>query len=85
MTQVELSVILSDMKTVTLRSLMRDGSLLDVAASGEDLLVTRFGRPYVRVVAAGKPSTFIGTGKHLGVKKPVTSEPIPEAEWNGLL
>jgi len=72
------------MKTVSLRSLMRDGSLLEVAASGEDLLVTRFGRPYVRIVAAEKQSTFIGAGKHLGAKMPVTSEPIPEVEWNGL-
>jgi antitoxin (DNA-binding transcriptional repressor) of toxin-antitoxin stability system len=36
---------LSDMKTVTLRALRRDASLLDAAADGEELPVTRFGKP----------------------------------------
>jgi antitoxin (DNA-binding transcriptional repressor) of toxin-antitoxin stability system len=75
---------MSDMKTVTLRSLRRDATLLDRAAAGEEILVTRFGKPYVRIVAAGQRSTFVGAGKHLGQKKPVSSERIPRSEWKGL-
>lgn len=79
-----MSVILSDMKTVTLRALRRDAALVDAAAAGEELVVTRFGRPYVRIVAATQPRTFVGAGMHLAVKEPVSSEPIPESEWKGL-
>jgi antitoxin (DNA-binding transcriptional repressor) of toxin-antitoxin stability system len=76
--------LLSDMKTVTLRSLRREVALLDSAAAGEELLVTRFGRPYVRIVAAVKSRTFVGAGRRLRVKEPVTPEPIPESEWKGM-
>ncbi len=79
-----MSAILSDMKTVTLRSLRRNAGLLDGAAAGEDLLVTRFGRPYVRIVAADKPASFVGAGAHLGAKEAVSPASIPEAEWKGL-
>jgi antitoxin (DNA-binding transcriptional repressor) of toxin-antitoxin stability system len=79
-----MSVILSDMKTVTLRSLLRNGALLDSAAAGEDLMVTRRGRPYVRVVAAAKPVSFVGAGTHLRAKDAVSSAPIPESEWKGM-
>ena len=72
------------MKTVTLRSLRRDADLIDSAAEGEELLVTRHGKPYVRIVPANQSSTFVGAGKHLGMKKPVTSDPIPQSEWKGL-
>jgi prevent-host-death family protein len=75
---------MADMKTVTLRSLRRDSTLLDRAANGEEILVTRFGRPYVRIVPAGQPKTFLGAGKHLGQRKPVSPEPIPPSEWKGL-
>jgi prevent-host-death family protein len=79
-----MSDILSDMKTVTLRSLRRDSDLLDRAAHGEDILVTRFGKPYVRIVSARKSQSFIGAGKHLGMKSPISSAPIPASEWKGL-
>ena len=55
------------MKTVTLRSLRRDTGLLDAAAGGEEILVTRFGKPYVRIVPAKQPRSFLGAGKHLGL------------------
>ena len=48
------------------------------AAAGEEILVTRFGKPCVRIVPAKQPRTFLGAGKHLGQKKPVSPEPIPE-------
>ncbi len=79
-----MSDILSDMKTITLRSLRRDSSLLDLAAKGEEILVTRFGKPYVHIVAAKQPRSFVGAGKHLGQKKPVSCDPIPSSEWKGL-
>ena len=75
---------MTDMKTVTLRSLRRDAKLLDRAADGEEILVTRFGEPYVRIIPAKAPQTFLGAGKHLGQKKPVSSAPIPPSEWKGL-
>ena len=71
------------MKTVTLRSLRRDTDLLAVAAGGEDLLVTRFGKPYVRIVAAARSDSFLGAGRHLGQREPVSPDPIPPSEWKG--
>jgi antitoxin (DNA-binding transcriptional repressor) of toxin-antitoxin stability system len=78
------SDIMSDMKTITLRSLRRDSTLLDDAAAGEEILVTRFGKPYVRIVPATQPRTFLGAGKHLGQKKLVSPDPIPPSEWKDL-
>ena len=79
-----MSDILSDMKTVTLRSLRRDAALLDAAAAGEEIVVTRFGKPYVRIVPAKQPRTFLGAGSHLGLKKGVSSDPVPASEWKGI-
>jgi prevent-host-death family protein len=79
-----MSDIMSDMKTVTLRALRRDASLLDAAAEGEDVLVTRFGKPYVRIIPAQRPRSFLGAGKHLGRREPVSPDPIPDAEWKHL-
>jgi antitoxin (DNA-binding transcriptional repressor) of toxin-antitoxin stability system len=76
--------ILSDMRTVTLRVLRREADLLDSAANGEELLVTRFGKPYVRIVPAKQPRSFFGAGKHLRLKQAVSPEPIPASEWKGL-
>jgi antitoxin (DNA-binding transcriptional repressor) of toxin-antitoxin stability system len=72
------------MKTVTLRSLHRDADLLDSVAGGEELLVTRFGKPYVRIVPANQSPSFVGAGKHFGVKKPLSPDPVPQSEWKGL-
>jgi antitoxin (DNA-binding transcriptional repressor) of toxin-antitoxin stability system len=72
------------MKTVTLRSLRRDAEVLDFAACGEEILVTRFGQPYVRILPAKRPRSFLASGKHLGMKKPLSPSPIPASEWKGL-
>lgn len=77
--------ILSDMKTVTLRSLRRNANLLNSAAEGEELLVTRRGKPYVRIVSASQLGSFVGAGRHLGLKTLVSPTPIPKAEWQGLV
>lgn len=73
------------MKTVTLGSLRRGNNLLASAAAGEEILVTRFGKPYVRIVAAHQPRSFVGAGKHLGMKKAVSPDPVPPSEWRGLV
>jgi prevent-host-death family protein len=72
------------MKTVTLRALRRNAALLDSAAAGQEVLVTRFGKPYVRILPADRANSFLGAGKHLGMKKSVSPEPIPPSEWKGL-
>lgn len=81
---VFMSDILSDMKTVTLRALRRDASLLDAAAAGEDIVVTRFGKPYVRIVPAQQPRSFLGAGTHLLQQEAVSPDPIPASEWKRL-
>jgi antitoxin (DNA-binding transcriptional repressor) of toxin-antitoxin stability system len=80
----ELSDKLSDMKTVTLRALRRSTAPLDSAAAGEEILVTRFGKPYVRILPAARPKNFLGAARHLAGKKPVSPDPIPKSEWKGL-
>lgn len=75
---------MSDMKTVTLRALRRDASLLDAAAEGEELVVTRFGKPYIRIVPASQPRSFLGAGRHLRQREAVSAEPIPRSEWKRL-
>jgi prevent-host-death family protein len=72
------------MRTVTLRSFRRDSELLDSAAEGEEILVTRRGKPYIRIIPAGQPRSFVGAGKHLGMKSALSSDPIPKSEWKGL-
>jgi len=41
------------MKAITLRSLRRDAGLLGSGATGEELLVTRFDKPYLCSHSAG--------------------------------
>jgi len=81
---MEMSDKMSDMKTVTLRALRREPDLLDRVAAGEEILVTRFGKPYVRIVPANQPRSFVGAGIHLGMEAPVSPDPIPASEWKGL-
>jgi antitoxin (DNA-binding transcriptional repressor) of toxin-antitoxin stability system len=82
--RIRLSDMMSDMRTVTLRDFRRNAALLDAAARGEDIVVTRFGKPYVRISAADRPRTFVGAGIHLRQKAAVSPEPTPRTEWNGL-
>jgi hypothetical protein len=35
-------------------------------------------------VDTDKSVSFVGAGKHFGMKKPVSPEPIPQSEWKGL-
>jgi antitoxin (DNA-binding transcriptional repressor) of toxin-antitoxin stability system len=75
--------ILADMKTVTLRRLRRESRLLDSAAAGEEIVVAKFGKPYVMMLPS-QTKSFLGAASHLGVKTPVTFEPVPAFEWKGL-
>jgi prevent-host-death family protein len=80
----DLSDKMSDMKIVTLRALRRHAELIDSAAEGEEILVTRFGKPYVRIVSAVQAKSFLGAGKHLKVKHAVTPDRVPSREWKDL-
>jgi len=71
------------MKNVKLRRLLRESRLLESVGGDEEIIVTQFGKPCVRVLPR-QPKSFLGAGGHLGVKMPVTAEPIPLSEWNGL-
>ena len=79
-----MSDTMSDMKTITLRALRRDASLLDAVADGEEIVVTRFGKPYIRIVPAQQPRSFLGAGRHLRQREPVSAAPIPASAWKGL-
>ena len=79
-----MSDIMSDMKTITLRALRRDASLLDAAADGEEIVVTRFGKPYIRIVPAAQPRSFLGAGRHLRQHEAVSPQPIAATEWKDL-
>ena len=79
-----MSDTMSDMKTVTLRALRRNAELLDEAAEGEEIVVTRFGKPYVRIIPAKQPRSFLGAGTHLLLKEAASSDPIPASEWKRL-
>ncbi len=75
--------MLPDVRVVTLHALRRDASVLDAAAGGDEILVTRFGEPYVRIVPARQRRSFLGAGAHLRQKAPVSQDPIPASEWKG--
>ena len=76
---------MADMKIVTLRSLRRDSAVLDRAASGQEIIVTRRGKPYVRISPATAPRSFLGAGRHLGQRRAVSPDPIPAREWKRLV
>lgn len=48
------------MKTVNMGALRRNPKLLDSAAEGQEILVTRFGKTYVRIIPARAPRSFLG-------------------------
>jgi prevent-host-death family protein len=76
------------MKVVSLRSLRRESALIDSAAKGEEVLVTRFGRPYVRIITArpkSRKAKFPETGRHGKITKPLSSQSTAASEWNGLV
>ena len=47
--------------------------------------MTRFGKPYVRIVPASQPRSFLGAGVHLSQREPLSAEPIPDSEWKGAI
>ena len=84
LTATRVSVTMSDMKTISVRTFERDPSYKARAAGGESFLVTLRGRPHFRVLPPEQPETHLGAGRHLAKGKPVSPEPIPASEWKGL-
>jgi len=80
-----MSDIMADMKTVTLRALRRDSAVLDRVAGGQEIIVTRRGKPYVRISPATAPPSFLGAGRHLGLRRAVSPDAIPAREWKKLM
>jgi len=80
-----MSVKLKVMKTVTLRALRREALPAQLAHSGEELLVTKHGRPYLRVLPPERPDTFLGAckaGKPL--TKAILGPAVAPEEWEAL-
>ncbi len=62
------SGIMPDMKLVSIRQFHRDSRFERLAASGQEVVVTRRGKPYYRVLPVAAPRSFLGgaqTGKPL--------------------
>jgi len=78
------SVILTDMKTITLRDLARNPKFGRLAHAGQSFLVTHRGQPYFRILPPQKPACHVGAGSHLAKGLPLSPEPIPASEWKGL-
>ena len=76
-------LIMSYMKTVTLREFKHQSRYQRMAHDGEAILVTHRGKPYFVAVSPGKASTFVGAaraGKPLTMR--VLDSVLAESEWN---
>jgi antitoxin (DNA-binding transcriptional repressor) of toxin-antitoxin stability system len=78
------TVILTDMKTITVRALARDPAFGRRANAGESFLVTHRGRPFFRILPPERPISHVGAGRHLAKGKAVSPDPIPASEWASL-
>ena len=70
LTEHALSGILSDMKVVSIRQFHRESRFERLAAGGEEVVVTRNGKPYYRVLPAPVTRSFLGAAQ--------TGEPLTD-------
>jgi hypothetical protein len=78
----DLLLILSHMKTVTLRAFKHHSRFQRMAHDGQPVLVTHRGQPYFRALPPEKTGTFLGAARG---GKPLTAKALesvlPENEW----
>ena len=69
--------------TVSLRSFKRDPRYQQLAHQGAEVLVTKRGKPYLRLLPPAKPGSFVGAGRG---GKPLTADvlgpAIPPGAWH---
>jgi hypothetical protein len=82
LTSLFLLLIMSHMKTVTLRAFKHQSRFQRMAHDGEPVLVTHRGQPYFRALPPKKNGTFLGAargGKPL--TKKILESVLAESEW----
>jgi antitoxin (DNA-binding transcriptional repressor) of toxin-antitoxin stability system len=76
-------LIMSNMKTVTLREFKHDSRYQRMAHDGEAILVTHRGKPYFVALPPEKTATFLGAAR---AGEPLTANfmesVLPDDEWN---
>lgn len=75
-------LIMSNMKTVTLREFKHDSRYQRMAHDGEAILVTHRGKPYFVAIPPGRAGTFLGAAR---AGKPLTPDllvsVLPDDQW----
>jgi antitoxin (DNA-binding transcriptional repressor) of toxin-antitoxin stability system len=75
---------MSDMQvTVSLRNFKRDPRYQRLAHQGAEVLVTKRGKPYLRLLPPARSGSFVGAAR---AGKPLTADilqpAIPPEDWN---
>ncbi len=81
---MHLTVTVTVTMTVSLRQFVRNPRHAEAAHCGEEVLVTKHGRPYLRILPPEQPRRAFGAGRHLAKGQPLAPAPVPASEWKGL-
>lgn len=76
-------LIMSNMKTVTLREFKHDSRYQRMAHDGQPVLVTYRGKPYFVAQPAGNAGTFLGAARGgAPLTSSVLGSVLAEEDWN---